>query len=375
MSAPAYRTAEMKALEAEVGRLGHAQNPFLDARYSIGGFYPVTDFTLVIADWLRGGRVEAIKELWCWITADRPADRVVLQKALAATMPDEFGFDEEMAAEVKAVHLLGQRLALYEQPGAASFTVGRVLATRLASTEWQPPCALRAELEEWAEKEAVIVPEIHPPERKRLLAQRAMVSLSQSSDEPMRNVKGWMRQMPPMARLVISEYFHRADGRIHPELYYGERKYGCNEEINRQFVDWIGCFSYPPDEVPVPRAVTKDHLRDALARIGVKRPASATREALIAEARKSAGVLSAIYERDAREYRVVKAGWEASLTEWARRVHELPPVALAVLRPLAEQTARAQVVNDEWMAMPRTEKPDGATEIRFNVNLGATGNH
>lgn len=334
----------MRALLEKVRAYGHVENPFLDPGYSLGGYYPVTDFTLTIAAWLRQSASEAISELWSLITADGVAERAMFRKAMGADVISDLGFDEDTCAEIKAVHILGHRLQLYEfGKDSVGFQIGRVLATRLASIDWSPPAATLPYLRAGAENEALVMPEIDPSGRKRDLAEQAIAALLAPRDERDRNVSLWMQQIPPMARLVIAEYFGSRGGVLRPYLYYGDRKYGCCAKINMQFVDWVGCFDFPAEDAEVPYAMMKQHLNDALVNLGVTVRRAAKKDELVKEVRAHDGLLRSIFSKHLPEYRVVKPEWKLGLERWAARAGALHPVALAILKSLALQSMRVRL--------------------------------
>jgi hypothetical protein len=339
-----FRTPEVAALYEEVGRYGHAENPFLAPHYSIGGYYPVTDFTSVIAVWLQTECWQAIGELWTRITTNWDRERAMLQMAMAANVIPELCLDDETAAEAKAVYLLGSRLSLYATGhDPVTFQVGRLLASRLASILWEPPAEVLRHLRAGAETEARVIPGYDPPGRKRELAEAAMAALLTPLSESDRNVGEWMLRIPPMARLVVADYFERDRGSLRPELYYGERHYGNCATINRAFVKWVGCFDAANDATEVPHLMSKAHLATALHGAGVAVKPSWSKVKLIAEARRHEGLLSSIFAEHFPDVCVVKPEWNAPLRRWAERCRALPPIALAILKSLALQSSRVRL--------------------------------
>ncbi len=334
------RTAPVRALVDEFRAIGHELNPLLDAHYSLGGFYPVTDFTPVLGEWLAHGLIDEIADLWNQITSDHAAHRSTLSAAMAARVPREFGFDRETENELRAVHLLGSRLALYEfGHNAVPHAIGNIFATRLASIEWTIAPAVADQLCDAAEREALIIPELHPAGRKREMACAAMAAVRATFAEADRNVALWMQQIPPMSRLVIADYFQRGERRLRPVLYYGDRKYGCCGAINQRWIDWVACFEPPGDEAEAPHGLTKKHLREALDRAAISSPKSATREELLTLVRQRAGLLRAIFAEHLPEHCIPRPEWEVPLRDWASRCEDLRPLALAVLKPLILESA------------------------------------
>lgn len=260
---PRFRTPEVAALYDEVGKYGHAVNPFLDSSYSLGGFYPVTDFTQTIAVWLKKRRLAAVEELWSYLTANGPAEQALLRMALGANVLPELGLDDETAAEVKAVHLL----------------------------EWKPTPEALIHLRRGAEIEARIIPELHPPSHKLILAERAMAALLAPLTEVDRSLGLWMQRLPPMARLVVADYFFEGRGKVRPHLFSGDRKYGCCAAINNRLVAQVGCFMTPGDDAEIPHAMTKERITAALLSAGVAMKKSVSKKELIIEARRHAGLV------------------------------------------------------------------------------------
>ena len=341
---PQFRTSEVGALCEEVGRYGHAENPLLAQHYSLGGYYPVTDFTSVIATWLRTGSSMAVEELWSRITANGDAERAMLRMAIGANVIPDFGFDDETAAEVKAVHLLGSRLSLYATGhDPVTFQVGRVLATRLASIVWSPSPEVLLHLRAGAETEALVIPGHDPPGRKKELSDAAVAALLAPQSESDRNLGEWMQRLTPMARLVVADYCQRDRGNLRPELYYGDRQYGSCAPINLAFVRWIGCFEAANDRTDVPHLMTKGHLANALRGAGFSVKPSWSKAELVAEVRRHDGLLSAIFAEHFPEHCAPSREWDVALRKWAARCQALPPIALAILKTLASQSSRVRL--------------------------------
>lgn len=327
-----FSTTEVAQLHEAVRDWCHPQHPFLDPNYSTA--MPAIDFTAVVADWLQAGRIEPVAELWAWIAGDDESSRYALRKALRADLPDWICLSTAARHEIKAIHILTMRAALSGAPEAMSSVAAELAASALACRELQiDPAysdtlakATRAELN----PNSVLGSRYDKAEGTRLAIEAATSPLGEA--EP---AAAKLKVVPPMARLVVSDFLSRGWGSgLRFTLYYDHRRYGCGEGWNQRFIEWLDFFAPPDDDADVPNAVTKEILRAALIESGTTSPKSATRKRMIEQARVIPGLITALILRAAPEQRALRDEWAPSVKVWAMRRKSVEPVGAALFKLL-----------------------------------------
>jgi hypothetical protein len=151
-----------------------------------------------------------------------------------------------------------------------------------------------------------------------------------------------LKAIPPMARCVVYDCFAEGQrsGQLRFGLYYDHRAYGCGNQANQQYIDWLGFFRAPNDSAPVPSALTKNKLVEGLAERGVETKKTASRVALIDQARSISGLMSSLIARHCPEQRDVLPELEEPIKEWMLRVRYTEPVAAALIKILAASTMK-----------------------------------
>lgn len=338
-----FRSSAVAELYAQSASFCHPEYPFLDRAYSPGGYYPFTDFTQNVAEWLRAGNHEAIKELWSFITRNGDSEKFLLEKCLRVNVIQDLELDSETALEAKAIFILSTRQSLHDiSANSVGIMASRLLASRLASIPWVPPLRTQEVLHHGASIEANVLEGPQIKARRIEKADAALQELLTPLPEGVANAGQWLIQIPPISRLVIEDYFSRtwAEGRLRPELYYTDRQYGCCNAWNLHFINHIGCFESPTDETPLPTGVTKNHLQEALAIEGIKFKKSAKKDELAMLASQRSGLLASLIKRHAPEYVSPKAEWKDALEQWTLRLEKLECVAAAILKAMGMQSLR-----------------------------------
>lgn len=345
---PTFKTAAVSTLYNQVQPWSHPEYPFLDPEYSPGGYYPVVDFTSIVAGWIATGQTDAISELWGFLTNNGPGEIDLLRRGLAAQVDTRWALDAGSAAELRAIHLLGLRMALQDSSmnkSGTAHTTKELFASRLASTIWKPPTELLETLRDNAAIQADVEDGPHKRKRKMQQAEDGIIELMRDVAPELENVGAWMVNIPPMSRLVVEDFFLRdwSVGSLRPTLYYGERQYGCGVAWNLHFVQWLGCFAEPTDLDDLPSGVTIAALSEALRGVGIDFKKSAKRTELEALARKESGMISALIKRYAPEKVKTKPEWKDALLEWVSRCQKLRCIAGAMLALLSEKSLRRSI--------------------------------
>lgn len=337
-----FETKEVAALYAELKDWCHPEYPFLDPEYSPGSLCPVTDFTAELARWLADGNVGAIAELWWFLSNHGTADTTLLRYALGTRVSSQWGLDAASSMEMLAINLLMARMALQYTPSdARSHVATSLAATRLASIAWQPPDGVRDILRDNAVRQAVVIPGVGQKRRRIEQAEAGMAELLGEVGEDVRAVGQWMVLIPPMARVVVVDYFTRSWGEnvLRPELYYTERQYGCCSGLNLHYIQWMGCFSEPTDNDSATK-ITKIHLASGLREAGVAFKKSAKWEDLLNSARTVPGLVASLIKTHAPEKVYPKKEWEAGLWGWVERTERLRCIAAVIIASLAQQSLK-----------------------------------
>lgn len=336
-----FTTAEVAELRNEMAAWSHPEHPFLDPHYSLGGYYPATDFTMPVAQWLREFKLDAIIELWSFIGRTDEAGKFLLKRTLLTQIDSRWGIDHKSSAELLAINLLGARMSMQDNTlncNATARVVTDLAATRLASTTWCPPSDLLEVLRNNAAREAIVEDGPDKLVRKMDLAKIAIEELVREVPTPVQTVGEWMVLIPPMARLVVLDYFTRGWGpkALRPELYYSERQYGCCAALNLRHIQWVGCFEEPTDESDASK-VQKAHIVAALERLGLKVKKSAKHAELIALAREHPGTVANLIRTHAPNHVSPKQEWLAALEGWMLRWRKLRCLAGSIISVANQQ--------------------------------------
>lgn len=339
---PHFRTPAVSRLFDQLQAWSHPEHPFLDPNYSPGGYYPVTDFTTVVAGWIANRETDAIAELWSFLTSNGVAEKEILRRGLCVRVDARWCLDDESSAELSAINLLGLRMALQDNSlnrSSTARTTTDLFSSRLASTAWRPPIGMLEILRENAAIQADVEDGPQKRLRKRKQAEEAIEELMRDAGEDVETVGQWMVRIPPMARLVIVDYFTRDWGAmsLRPDLYYGDRQYGCSAALNIHFIQWIGCFQEPTDEDD-PKGVTKAEFAESLQEAGINFKKSAKRSELEAVARCHLGLVASIIKKYSPKFVRPKSEWKSGLQAWVSRCQKLRCISAAMLTLMAENS-------------------------------------
>jgi len=339
-----FKTVAVSNLFTQLKPWSHQEYPFLDPNYSPGGYYPVTDFTSVVAGWVANGEFEAIVELWGFLTSNGVAEKELLRRGFCVRVDDRWCLDAESSAELRAINLLGLRMALQDNSMnrcSTAHATTDLFSSRLASITWRPPIGMLDILRENAAIQADVEDGPHKKRRKVEQAEEAVVELMRDVGNEVVTVGEWMIRIPPMARLVIVDYFTRTWGALalRPDLYYGDRQYGCSADLNLHFIQWIGCFQEPTDE-DEPNGVTKAEFSESLQAAGIHFKKSAKRSEMETLARSQPGLIASIIKKYSPKYVRPKNEWKNALQDWVSRCQKLRCISSAMLALMAESSLR-----------------------------------
>ena len=153
---------------------------------------------------------------------------------------------------------------------------------------------------------------------------------------------GLMKQIPPMVRIAIANLICRGLGesegnsfwnrRIHYSLGYGERAYGCSEEVGRSYGDALEIFQTADVEgMPLPSSITKAVLVEGLTSHGVAVRKSAKRDELVELARAIPGLLQELFAKCEPDVVVVRSEYADEALCWSRRYRALTCLGRALL--------------------------------------------
>ncbi|MCP5516230.1 MAG: hypothetical protein H7A45_03110 [Verrucomicrobiales bacterium] len=337
MANPSFRTKDVAKFYDSIRRWSHPEYPFLDAKYSPGSYAPAVDLTPFVTDCLADGRHDAIRELWSFLTPRNTASDRLLKKVLGAQIPAWLCLSETARHELKAINLLLHRMALTSNQDVSY--VGAALAATVIGTrqlEVAPDYGeemLRLTKSE-TPKESLLGSVYGPAKGARIALDAAMSPLGDA--EPCTDK---LKAVSPMARMVVADYVNRGWGQgLRLSLYYGERMYGCGDEHNQIYVDWLDFFAPPEDNTDPPSAVTKDILRAGLEEHGIACKKTATRKEMVEAARTSSGLIKALILKADPGRKDLRPEWRHAVSAWAQRVKTITAVGAGVLKAVAVST-------------------------------------
>ena len=330
-----FRTAEVTQLYQDVREWCHPEHPMLDPQYSPASNMPAVDFTPYVSAWLQAGRTEAVAELWGMLTYSGDAARRALQQVLTARLPSWVMLSETAKYELHAIYLLSLRASLCGGQGM-EYVGASLASTTVASRQLDIDSAFRDEFLR------VVRSEI--PKESLLGAQfgktqgaKQALGKCQSPLAAAETAAEKLKVVPPMVRAVVYDYLTRSwgQGSLRFDLYYGERLYGCGAKWNQHYTEWLEFFCPPTNITQVPQAVTKEILRESLEQQGIPQKKSATKQAMVEQARAIAGFLPDLVARVCPEKRELRPEWAEATKEWVERVKYASPVGAALLKLLA----------------------------------------
>jgi hypothetical protein len=333
MSVPRFRTPEVASLNEELRGWDHPDCPFLDPLYSTGSYAPATDFTSYIAQWLAAEKIEAVQELWSYLTPDYEAPRALLRKALRVHLLASIKLADWQWQELRAIHLLVLRMSLLHGPQDGAYLAGKLAAVVIACD----PLALEPDGAQRPVRAAQSeVRDDSPCDGVRGRAGAALFSV-EKTQAPLgieSAAVAPLKMVSPMVRLVVHDYCTRSwgEGMLRYDLYYSERMYGCSGKWNKHFVEWLGFFEPSTDDSRVPASVTKEMLRSELAVQGVQNKKSDTRASLVEKARQVPGLLASLIQQAKPEQQQLRAEWKDAVRDWAHRVNAVEAASKGLVK-------------------------------------------
>ena len=320
---------------AEIGHLFHKDYPFLDACYSPGSYMPACDLTFYVVEMYSNGDYSSLRELWRFIGSR--VEEVLFEKSLCASVPNWLEIDDEARAEIWAINALVSRsssIHTHDESLLAGSLAASVLSTRRFS--------ISSEFVETLEKNMrtnikhnIKIGLIH--DEPDALIQKNFAAIKQGT-EGFEQFARMMSGLPPTARMAIelaafncdaTDDYHR---KIHYELGYGERAYGCAASINRAAVEALNILEiYDPTIYGVPSGVTKEIMCNGLASRGVAFKKSAKRSELYELVRQQPGLICELIECAAPEMKRIKSEYREMAQAWAKRMRDLQFVGMATI--------------------------------------------
>lgn len=335
MTTPSFQTTEVAQFYDSIKQWSHPEHPFLDANYCPGSFAPAVDMTPFVTDCLIGGKHDAIRELWSFLTWRNAASDHLLEKALSADMPAWLCLSTTAKHELKAMNMLLLRAASTSLRDDVSILGAALAATAIGSRQlavdagWIEHLLDAARME--TRRDSPLGSTYGVREGARVALEAAMSPLGDAEPCAAR-----IKSVSPMARMVVADYVHRDWGKgLRYGLYYDNRMYGCGEKDNQAHVEWLDFFAPPEDDAEPPSTVTKDALRAGLEQHGVVCRKTSTRKELVSLARTVPGLLKSIVAQTDPSCRVLRPDWAPAVKAWAERTRIVAPVGAAVLKMIA----------------------------------------
>ncbi|MBQ6339180.1 MAG: hypothetical protein IJI36_08555 [Kiritimatiellae bacterium] len=285
------------------------------------------------------GDIDGIKELWPYISSD--SSLTLLNDILSVKVPDGLDVSDAAAAEIKAAYILSSRMATLHD--GAAFVGGCVVASTLSTREVH----LTSELEEDICRSLEVLINRYLEDgtwgRTETAAEEINSGLSALNEgiSSCASFAGLMKQIPPMVRIAIADLICHSlrdaqdsslwNRRIHYSLGYGERAYGCSEEVGRSYGEALEIFQVADMGKTLPSSLTKAMLAEGLASYGVTVKKSAKRHELVELARTIPGLVQELFAKCEPDVVVVRPEYADEAVCWSRRYHALTYVGQAVL--------------------------------------------
>ena len=335
MNALTFKTPDVAQLYEDIRGCCHPEYPFLDPNYSPGANAPAVDLTPWVAACLTAGHEDAVAELWNLLTYPGDASAYALRQALKAHLPSWIRVSAPVSSELHAIYILTMRAAMCVGAEHMPSVAARLAATTLACTQMDIDAnyieTFRGILRSEIGDHSILDSPYGRTEGVRLAVETALSPFGAAEFAAAK-----LRMVPPMARLVVYDFFYRGWGEgLRFNLYYDERMYGCGASWNQHYVEWLEFFAPPSDTAQVPAAVTKEMLAEALEEKGIRCKKSTTRKEMIEQARGISGLLSSLILRTRPEQCELRSEWAESLRTWADRVRSIESVGAAIIKLMA----------------------------------------
>lgn len=161
--------------------------------------------------------------------------------------------------------------------------------------------------------------------------------------------------------------------RIHYSLGYGERAYGCSEEVGRSYGDALEIFqSAEVEGMPLPSSITKTVLAEGLAPHGVAVRKSAKRDELVELARAIPGLLQELFAKCEPDVVVVRPEYADEAICWGRRYRALTCLGQALLTCMGMAHFRCSHLSATFDDVLRTQSRMAASVARANSQTVGT---
>lgn len=305
MATPQFINPELNKLFQDLGEISHPEHPFLNRDR---GKEPMCDLTGYIAEWLETERIEAVRELWGYITGSGVVEQRLFEKALSLSIPEEFCFSLKEKCEIRAIVLLSLRTdsdkhMLFDAAGAIS----TLLASSVLSFSEEAVNLINQTLSF----------ETKPSETRSTFD---MSLLGKTNCEYFSYV---MRQLPPMVRFALSRSIGATDDYWKVTRFRNGSNYGCSDVLARMYVNATQLFEPDYNEgADIPQSASKDLLQEILSDNGISFKKSDARKTLINEVVRNG--LSAIAFTRAEPDRIrPRLEYKEEAFWWSKRCHDL----------------------------------------------------
>ena len=374
-------SAILNSLVEDVGALFHPEHPFLDRAYSPSTLMPACDLTPYVAEMLEVDDIDGIKELWSYISVD--SSFTLLNDIMSVKVPVGLDISGAAVAEIKAAYILSSRMATLHH--GAAFVGGCVVASTLSTREVRLTPELEADI--CRNLEVLINRFIEDGSwgRTQTAAEEIESGLAALKEGVSSCVSfaGLMKQIPPMVRIAIANLICQGlcesegnsfwNRRIHYSLGYGERAYGCSEEVGRSYGDALEIFqSAEVEGMPLPSPITKTVLAEGLASHGVSVRKSAKRDELVELARAIPGLLQELFAKCEPDVVVVRPEYADEAICWGRRYRALTCLGQALLTCMGMAHFRCSHLSATFDDVLRTQSRMAASVARANSQTVGT---
>jgi hypothetical protein len=267
-------------LQNEISGFGHAQYPFLDAKYSPGSCAPVIDFTLWLRDRIGAGDAQSTFSLLQQITDRSEVTNTLVKMMGLFDLSSYVSADDTLINELMAIYVLAYRTRSYVS-GHGHISLLAMLVEMAISLY---PFRLRPE------KLPELMRKLRNAKRNGEILELPPEGTTEHTPPVADKIIQKLRQLPPTCRFVLRDAIRQVESPTEPirlrlSAYYDLRMYGCNEHWNAHYIGWLDWGSPITTDTDIARYVDKPALQIALDANGMVYKKSAKKSDLLDTAR------------------------------------------------------------------------------------------
>ena len=329
-----FRTAAVQSLADSYWGEFNIEHPFLDKSYSPSTHMPFMDLTLYVSEWIEDHDEDALYELWSYIGGF--CHKYAMKEALRMRVPEGLEISDFAKNEMLAIYALALREELTigggQFPGA--LMLATVFSTRGFSMSKELSELIRPLVRQELKRRAELCNEGEDVD----IRTAEIMSAAEGGISGFERFASLLKPIPPSVAAALSGCVDNEDAddlwhlRIHYDLGYGERGYGCSAKIGREYAESLGVLrSIDPTKLYATNALTKAMVSGGLIKRGIGFKKSASKGELIGIAETVPGLMREIIDTVLPDYKTISDEYKAEALLWRDRNALLVPFAQAVM--------------------------------------------